>query len=130
MGNEIQNVREALMAQLLGDVDALVKQIESVSTSIGQTYDGAIERLAEHEKKVACLIMREADKGTRNLTAALREDYAEARRSAGAIAHKAEKAALLIDRAAWRLYVMSLVGGVVGGLAAVAGYITLVTYIR
>lgn len=126
---DTRDIREALIGQMLEDIDRVVSQLEAVSANIGTTYDGAIDRLNEHEKKVAKLITAEADKSTRSLISALREDYAESRRAAGTIATRAEKAALLIDRAAWRLLVMSLVGGVVGGLLSVIGYIVVVNFV-
>lgn len=129
MSDESRTKLEFIYNDVLGDVDKLVKQIEAVSANIGTTYDGAIERLAEHEKNVAALITREADKSCQQMTAALRDRFAEVYRSANSIAHKAEKAALLIDRAAWRLLVMSLVGGVVGGLLSVIGYIVIVNFV-
>jgi hypothetical protein len=49
---EVTKVREALMAELLGDVDQLVQKVETLERDIEHTTDGAAEKIAAHTAKL------------------------------------------------------------------------------
>lgn len=49
---EVTKVREALMAELLGDVDQLVQKVETLERDIEHTTDGAAEKIAAHTVKL------------------------------------------------------------------------------
>ena len=115
-----QTAREALIAELIGDVDALIGRAEALHSALPDAAEKAASRVAGAGQNAADDIIQAATALRRELTA---EGDTLLKGLQGAT-KEAQNAARVVDKSARRFGLMALLlglaGGVIGG--CLAGY--------
>lgn len=112
-----QTTREALLAELLGDVGTLLDRVEVIQAALPQQAEDGASRLASAGEAASTKIAGAADQARRDLSASL----AEALEGVQKAATEASGAAAVVSGAAWRFALLALLTGLAGG--ALAGFI-------
>lgn len=107
-----QTAREALIAELIGDVDALIGRAEGLHTALPAAADKAAARVEGAGRTAADDITEAATRLRRELTA---EGETLLKGLQGAT-QEAQKAARVVDQSARRFALMALLLGLAGGV--------------
>ncbi|MFW1011717.1 hypothetical protein ACEV93_18635 [Vibrio parahaemolyticus] len=113
-----QTMREALLAELLGDVDALMQRLEELQTTLPAAADNAAGKVSDAGKAATDEFAQTAAKLRRDLVA----DSDVLRKELQGVTKETQAAAKVVDQSARRFAIMALLmglaGGVIGGVLA------------
>lgn len=112
-----QTTREALLAELLGDVGELLDRVETIQAALPQQVEDGAARLASAGEAASVKIATATDQARRDFTSALTDALNGVQKAA----KDAEAAASVVSGAVVRFALLALLTGLAGG--ALAGFI-------
>lgn len=107
-----QTMREALIAELIGDVDALMTRAESLRATLPEAADKAATRVASAGETAAQQIAIKAER----VRADLARDMETLLKGVQRVAGEAQAASMVVDRSARRFALLALLTGLAGGV--------------
>lgn len=112
-----QTTREALLAELLGDVGTLLDRVEAIQATLPQQVEDGASRLSSAGESAAVKIATAADQARSDFTLALTDTLKGVQKAAT----DAEAAAAVVSGAVVRFALLALLTGLAGG--AIAGFV-------
>jgi len=113
-----QTMREALVAELIGDLDTLIARTEELKATLPRAADQAAQKIADS----ADAILKKVEQSSSQLRIDLTRDAAIIATSIQKSTGEAKAAAALVEKAGRRFALLALVtglgGGILGGLLA------------
>lgn len=111
-------MRDALVAELIGDVDTLIQEVKALQASMPASSDNAARVLLESSKKM----LAQVEQSSQRLRLELKNENLEILAAAQKAANEATYAAQLFNKGVVRLSLLAVsLGGIAGLIAGVFG---------